>query len=166
MGKGFFMEENAALITRFYSCFQKLDWQGMVACYSEDIFFCDPVFENLEGERVKAMWEMLLTSSRDLQLDFSDIALDEDYGTCRWTARYTFSRTGRKVVNEVKAHFKFVDGKIAEHQDMFSLWKWSRQALGLPGLLLGWSPFIHNKIRKMARKNLDKFNRSIYVQPS
>jgi hypothetical protein len=151
------MDANAVLINQFYGCFQKLDWRGMAACYSEDIFFCDPVFEDLQGEQVMGMWEMLLTSSKDLQLDFGDTVIDEDYGTCRWTARYTFSRTGRKVVNEAKAHFKFLDGRIVEHQDIFSLWKWSRQALGLPGLLLGWSPFIHNKVRAMARKSLDRF---------
>jgi hypothetical protein len=29
------------------------------------------------------------------------------------------------------------EGLIIEHRDHFELWRWSRQALGLKGLLLG-----------------------------
>ena len=49
------------------------------------------------------------------------------------------------------------DGLITEHTDQFDIWKWSRQALGLSGVLLGWSNFMKVKIRKMASKNLGKF---------
>jgi ketosteroid isomerase-like protein len=153
----FFMGDNAELIRTFYTSFQRLDWRGMVGCYAEDVFFCDPVFQNLEGEQARGMWEMLCKSAKDFQVSFSEITLDEDYGSCQWTAQYTFSQTGRRVVNHVKAHFKFADGKIVEHQDMFNLWNWSRQALGFTGLLLGATSFMHNKIRRMARKSLDKF---------
>ena len=148
---------NEHLIRQFYTCFQNRDWKGMQACYGDDAFFYDPVFENLEGYEVKAMWEMLLKSASDLQITFSDIHADEDYGSCSWVATYTFSRTGRRVVNKVLARFKFQEGKIAEHQDSFDLWKWSRQALGVPGILLGWTPVLQKKVRAMARKNLDKF---------
>ena len=34
---------------------------------------------------------------------------------------------------------------------------WSRQALGTPGLLLGWSPFLRNKVRATAAANLKRF---------
>jgi ketosteroid isomerase-like protein len=152
------MKEDEKIIREFYTCFQRLDWQGMQRCYTADVAFYDPVFENLEGEEVKGMWEMLLKSSRDLRVEFSDIQSDDDgYGSCRWVATYTFSRTGRRVVNKVSALFRCQDGKIAEHQDLFGLWKWSRQALGIPGIFFGWTPFLHKKIRAMARTNLDRF---------
>jgi len=60
-------------------------------------------------------------------------------------------------VNKGRTWFKFRGGKIVEHQDYYNVWRWSRQALGLPGLLFGWTPFLQNNIRRMARKNLDKF---------
>jgi|SRR5882724_8111469 len=148
---------NEHLIRQFYTCFQNGDWKGIQACYRDDAFFYDPVFENLEGPEVKAMWEMLLKSARDLKIAFSDIHADKDYGSCSWVATYIFSRTGRLVENKVLARFKFQDDKIAEHQDSFDLWKWSRQALGLPGILFGWTPVLQKKVRVMARKNLDKF---------
>ncbi len=151
------MNEERELIREFYTCFNKLDWRGMIACYTEDVFFYDPVFENLQGGQVRGMWEMLLSNARDLRLDFSDIVFADGYGSCHWVATYTFSATGRRVVNRAKALFKFTDGKIAEHQDVFSLWNWSRQALGLSGLLFGWSSTLQHKIRKMANKNLSKF---------
>lgn len=37
------------------------------------------------------------------------------------------------------------------------MWKWSRQAVGLPGLLLGWSPFLKKKIQVEARMQLAKY---------
>lgn len=152
------MQTNEQLIHRFYSAFQKLDHKTMMDCYSEDPIFNDAVFGVLEGTEVAAMWEMLCTNARNFSLEFSNIQLlDEEYATCNWTARYTFSKTGRRVVNRIKAHMRIQEGKIIEHTDEFDIWKWSRQALGLPGILLGWSGYMKGKIRANARKNLEKF---------
>ena len=47
--------------------------------------------------------------------------------------------------------------RAATHRDRFSFWRWSRQALGLPGVLLGWSPSLKRKVRSTAAGNLKKF---------
>jgi hypothetical protein len=127
-------------------------------CYNEVPIFNDPVFGILEGEEVGGMWEMLCKNARDFSLTFSNIQLlDEEYGTCNWTANYTFSKTGRKVVNHIKAHMRIQNGKITEHTDYFNFWKWSKQALGPSGWLLGWSTYLKRKVRINALKNLEKF---------
>ena len=152
------MNRNEELIRRFYTAFQQLDYKTMQDCYSDDPVFNDAVFGLLEGEQVGAMWEMLCRNARDFSLEFSNIKLlDDEYATCNWTAKYTFSKTGRKVVNRIKAHMRIQDGKITEHTDEFDIWKWSRQALGIPGTLLGWTGFMKSKIRRNARNNLAKF---------
>lgn len=151
------MHPHKRLIENFYSAFQRLDWQAMNACYHDDTFFYDPVFENLNAAEVKAMWEMLCKNATDFSLEFTDVDADDEYGSCQWKASYTFSATGRPVINHIKAHFQFHEGKIVEHMDHFSLWKWSRQALGTKGLLLGWSSIVQNKIRKTAQGRLRKF---------
>jgi hypothetical protein len=46
---------------------------------------------------------------------------------------------------------------ITRHRDRFNFWSWSRQALGAPGLLLGWTPFLRQKVRAQAAANLQKF---------
>jgi hypothetical protein len=61
------------------------------------------------------------------------------------------------VRNEVDATFVFADGLIAKHDDRFDLWKWSSQALGPSGTLLGWTPFVRAKIAKMAAGRLDAY---------
>lgn len=38
------MQTNAEVINRFYTAFQQKDYQGMNACYSDDIVFSDPAF--------------------------------------------------------------------------------------------------------------------------
>jgi limonene-1,2-epoxide hydrolase len=145
------------IIDQFYTSFQKKDWKSMHALYHDDATFSDPVFQNLTSKEVKAMWHMLLTASKDLELTFSNVSGDENKGSCRWDAFYSFSRTGRKVHNIITGNFEFKDNKIIRHRDNFDLWKWSGMALGRSGKLLGWSPMIKNKIRDIARKNLTKF---------
>ena len=150
-------EEHAALIDRFYEAFARRDHETMGACYAPDATFSDPVFQNLRGDEVRAMWRMLCERGTDLKLAHSAVEAEADRGAARWQADYTFSGTGRRVHNEIAASFRFTDGLIAEHVDSFDLWRWSRQALGPSGALLGWTPMVHRKIRGQARSNLDAF---------
>ncbi|MBC7937361.1 MAG: nuclear transport factor 2 family protein [Rhizobacter sp.] len=152
------MDANEQLISNFYTAFQKRDAATMNACYSDDIVFYDPVFELLEHGRAKDMWEMLCKNAKDLTITYGNIKdLGDDYYNCDWVATYTFSQTGRKVVNNVKAHMKIQDGKIVEHSDAFSLHKWSAQALGFSGWLLGWNAYFRRKIKNKATRNLIAF---------
>ena len=152
------MTNRDQLINNFYSSFQKLDSAGMTACYSDDIVFFDPAFGLLKGAEAKAMWEMLCKNARDFSLTYGNIQhLDEEYSTCDWVATYTFSKTGRKIVNRIKANMRFAEGKIIEHSDAFSLHKWSSQALGFSGWLLGWNSFFQRKIKNQAKRNLLRF---------
>lgn len=152
------MTDNKSVIDNFYQAFQKLDADGMKACYSDHPLFNDPVFGMLEGQEVGAMWEMLCRNARDFKLEYSNIQLlDEEYCTCLWTAEYTFSKTGRKVVNHIKAHMRIQQGRITEHTDQFNFWKWSRQALGISGWLLGWSHILRNKVHKTAIAGLTRY---------
>lgn len=152
------MQTNEQVITSFYTAFQKLDHRGMNSCYSDDIVFSDPVFGLLRGEEVKYMWEMLCTQAKDFSLTFSNIRLlDEEYATCNWVATYTFSKTGRRVMNRIKAFMRLKDGRITEHSDGFKMSIWAAQALGWKGQLFGWMGWMKRKIQKNARGNLIKF---------
>ena len=82
---------------------------------------------------------------------------DEARGSAGWRAHYRFSQTGRSVVNDVRAEFRFAGGLIAEHSDEFSFHRWSRQALGAPGLLLGWTPLLKTSVRRRAGASLASF---------
>ncbi len=149
------MNNDERLIEKFFTAFQQLDAKGMNACYSDDIAFYDPMFELLRGEEAKAMWEMLCKNAKNFSLGFDSIKnLDDGYYTCNWTATYTFSKTGRKVVNMCKAHMKIENGLITEHSDGWSLHKWSSQAIGLPGYLLGWAGFFRRRLKNNAKRNL------------
>ncbi|MET3495146.1 nuclear transport factor 2 family protein [Variovorax boronicumulans] len=154
---------NAQTIERFYSAFARLDAAAMEACYAPDAVFDDEVF-SLRGRReVAGMWRMLATATQakgaDVwRLTWRDVKADEATGSAHWDAHYRFSTTGRIVDNSVDARFTFTpEGLIATHRDSFSFPAWARQALGMPGLLLGWTPMLRNKIRATAGANLDKF---------
>jgi ketosteroid isomerase-like protein len=147
----------AALIRRFYEALDARDGESMAACYTSDAQFWDPVFGALQGDEPGAMWRMLTERSDDLSVDLMEHGADGDRGWGRWIATYTFTQTGRPVRNDVWASMRFRDGLIAEHRDEFNLYRWSRQALGPPGLLLGWTPIVRGAVRRRAREGLDEF---------
>lgn len=147
---------HAVLITRFYTAFSNRDWATMASCYHPEVHFNDPAFD-LHGQRVAQMWRMLCTQGKDLQLTFSGVQADDKVGSAHWDARYTFSKTGRQVLNQIDAQFEFSDGLIHRHIDRFDFWRWSRQALGAPGVLLGWSSFLRGQVQQQAARSLDAF---------
>jgi ketosteroid isomerase-like protein len=150
---------SSSLISQFYTAFQTKDYLVMQDLYHADATFSDPVFQALNAAEVKAMWQMLVAAGKDLQVTFSQVSANETSGSCLWEARYTFSRTGKRVHNIIRASFEFRDGKIFRHVDSFDFWRWSRQALGFSGLLLGWTPLVKNKVRTTARRGLTNFMR-------
>ena len=150
--------ENQQLIETFYQSFASGDAEGMVSCYHDSIEFRDPVFGLLRGDEAKGMWRMLL-KNRGIHVYAENISATPENGCALWTAEYTFSRTGRKVVNKVSAKFEFRDGKMIKHTDHFNYWKWASQALGLKGTLLGWTPFMQHLITGQAKSSLENFMR-------
>ena len=151
------MTNNEQLIRNFYQSFQNKDYKAMQNCYADDAIFNDAIFKNLDSKQVKAMWEMLITRGKNFSLTFDNIKADKNAGSADWTATYTFSGTNRKVINHVKADFIFENNKIIKHTDDFDFFKWSRQALGLQGLLLGWTSFLKSKVQRSAMRGLDDF---------
>jgi ketosteroid isomerase-like protein len=148
---------NEQLIERFYAAFEARDGAAMAACYAPGAHFSDPVFPDLNGSEPGAMWTMLTSQAKELRIELLEHEADDARGTARWRAEYVFTQTGRPVVNDVRATFRFAGGLIAEHRDEFSFHRWSRQALGAPGLLLGWTPLLKAPVRRRAAASLASF---------
>jgi ribosomal-protein-alanine N-acetyltransferase len=147
---------NAVLIDTFYRAFQRRDHATMTACYAPNATFQDPVF-TLEGAAVGAMWRMLCERGKDLRIEYEAIEADDTAGGAAWSAWYTFSGTRRPVHNQVRATFAFRNGRIVRHTDRFDLYRWAAQALGLRGMLLGWTPLVQAAIRRNAARALERF---------
>lgn len=146
-----------ATLEKFYQAFQNLDASTMAECYHPDVRFSDPVFRDLDFEQVKGMWEMLIErSDGNLVIDFHSVIGDDAVAQCIWEAEYKFSKTGNPVHNIIHATMKFKEGLIIQHTDEFDFWRWARMALGPMGVVLGWTPFVKNKVRKMANASLSK----------
>jgi ketosteroid isomerase-like protein len=141
------------LIQRFYSAFNDHDGDTMAAAYAPEAHFWDPVFQDLSGTQAGAMWRMLTGRADDLTVELADHSSNGDTGTAHWIAHYTFTQTGRKVVNDIHATFRFQDGLIADHRDEFDFTRWARQAIGVAGLL----PPVRSTVRKKARAGLDEY---------
>jgi len=148
-------------IERLYAAFARLDGDEMQACYAANARFEDEVFK-LDGAReIGAMWRMLCEATKAQPETRAHWKLVTSHITDRsahWDAHYIFSATGRPVLNRIDAAFDFDKrGLILKHRDRFDFWAWSRQALGTPGWLLGWTPFLRNKVKARAAANLRRF---------
>ena len=151
------MADNAELIQALYDAMNRHDGDAMAALYAPDGRFHDPAFGELTGAEAGDMWRMLTGRADDLSVELAEHSAEGETGTAHWVARYTFGRTGRPVTNDIRARFRFEDGRIAEHDDEFSFWRWARQALGPAGLALGWAPPMRAAVRKRAREDLARF---------
>ncbi|CAN5883215.1 nuclear transport factor 2 family protein [soil metagenome] len=150
------MHANAATITMLYQALQAGNAEAMAPLYHPEATFRDPVFD-LTGSDIGDMWRMFCAAGADLTVEFSNVAADDRWGTARWKASYTFPPTRRSVHNFIEAGFEFEDGQIVVHRDCFDLRAWARQATGVPGLLLGWTPWMQNRIRQSAADQLKRF---------
>ena len=157
------MHPNQQTLENFYAAFARLDADTMGRCYAPDAVFEDEVFI-LKGQReVSGMWHMLCETTKakgaDVwKLEYRNLNADAGQGSAHWDAYYRFSATGRMVHNSIDAKFSFdPQGRISAHRDSFDFWLWSRQALGVPGLLLGWTPLLRNKVRGQAAGSLRKY---------
>jgi len=152
------MKAHRDLIRKFYHSLSVRDHKEMNSCYHPDIHFTDPIFD-LKGEDVRAMWHMLCERGVDLEISYGEIYADTERGSALIEAEYTFNATGRKVLNRISPRFWFQDGLIIRQIDGFSFWRWSRQAIGTPGIFLGWTPFLRKKVSRQAMKTLEEFKR-------
>jgi hypothetical protein len=150
-------------LRRLYDAFARLDADTMASCYAPDARFDDEAFSLRGAREVGGMWKMLCNGTQAKgaavwKLSFRDIEADAASGKAHWDAHYLFSATGRIVDNAIDSRFSFTPGGlIATQRDSFDFWRWSRQALGAPGLLLGWSPMLKKKVRATAAANLQAF---------
>jgi len=151
-------DANRELIERFYAAFGECNGAAMTACYAHGAHFRDPAFGDLEGEEIGAMWRMLTGRATDLEIELHEHEAGEETGSAHWIARYTFS-TGRPVVNDVQASFRFQDGLFADHVDEFDFRRWAGQALGPSGHLVALLPPLRRKARAKALDQLAAFRR-------
>ncbi|MGB3182082.1 MAG: nuclear transport factor 2 family protein [Cyclobacteriaceae bacterium] len=147
-----------AILHDFYSAFAEENADRMVTYYTDETVFSDPAFGTLKGPRAMAMWQMLMERSKgQLQIEYEIAEANTGTGVVRWQADYPFGPDKRRVINHVTSRLILENGKIIRHADSFSFGKWSRQALGLPGLLLGWTPFMQKAVQKKTGKLLSRY---------
>jgi ketosteroid isomerase-like protein len=144
---------------QFYEAFMVRDHYTMGLLYAENATFSDPVFPLLNARGARMMWNMLLTRAEDFAIEVNILDDGPSRASVDWVAHYSFGATGRPVVNRVHTEMALSNGRIVREVDSFNLWRWSGQALGASGWLLGWTPQVRNKIRDQAARSLREYAR-------
>ena len=151
-------ETNRALIERLYDALDRGDGETMSACYAPDAGFEDPAFGKLHGDQIGGMWRMLTSRATDLSVELRSHDADENSGSANWVATYTFTSTGRPVVNDIQASFQFDGGLIVDHLDEFDFRRWASQALGtVSGNAVALLPPLRARARRTAAEQLAEF---------
>ena len=151
------MNPNEQLVNKFYEAFAQKDYHTMAECYHPAATFRDEAFNLVGKKQIGLMWRMLIERGTDLRIAFSKVQANDSTGRASWEAWYTFSSTGNNVHNVIEAHFIFEEGKILKHQDSFDFHRWASQSLGITGKLLGWTDFLHKKVRNTAMVGLENY---------
>lgn len=153
------MTPDEQLIHTFYTAFRHRDFSTMQSCYADHATFSDPVFPNLNAAQVRSMSEMFLDKNKSLAVEYDNVQLESGLVVANWTADYVLSSTGNRVSNCISSQFIIESGKIIEQTDHFGFYRWSRQALGMTGVMLGWTPFIKRNVRHSAMAALQEYIR-------
>ena len=150
-------------LERLYAAFERREGEAMQALYAPQATFDDPVFSLHGAHEIGGMWRMLCRSARkrsrdEWSLAASGLRVERGQGHAHWETTYLYGTADRRVHNVVDASFEFTaDGLILRHVDEFDFPVWARQALGLPGQLLGWSGLLRRYVRRQAGDRLARF---------
>jgi hypothetical protein len=146
------------IISKLYTAMANGETLTIEECYAPSVKFYDPVFGVLKGNDVSLMWKMLLQSARGkIKMNYTIIKSTEYVGSTRLTIVYNFGKNNRKIENIIHSEFHFKDGLIIKQNDDFDIWKWSKQAFGLSGVLFGWTGYMQKKINEKALLSLKKY---------
>ena len=145
----------------FYHAFLALDARKMSACYAADARFADPLMRVEGRDGIGSMWQMLcdaiVSNGRaDWRLLVGELQIEGERGHVHWEPKYRFGSDDQRVHNLIDSSFTFNEqGLIASQHDRYDLWRWSRQALGTRGTLLGWMPWFRARLRERAARHLE-----------
>ena len=152
---------HAAVIRKLYQSFQNHDGKAMASVYHRDATFEDPAFGKLKGKEIGDMWTFLLELSQgQIAIRYSQVDVQNGIGKAHWDADYRFSLTGFLIDNHIDSRFSFKDGLIYSQTDDFDFHRWSALAIGLPGQLLGGTPFLKTYFQTQVRQRLAQWSQT------
>lgn len=150
-------QADAKTVKQLYAALQARDGEAMAACYAPDARFSDPVFRDLHGAEIGAMWRMLCAQARELRVEVRGVKSKGGMGEATWEAWYSFPGRDLPVRNVGTARFALRDGLIVTHVDDWHFHKWAAQALGAKGKWLGWTKPFHEAVSRDAMRRLERF---------
>lgn len=88
----------------------------------------------------------------ELTSTFATLQFETDY-----VVTYVFN--GKPIENRIhsKLTVSTESGLIVRQEDSFDFYGWTRQSLGVAGLLLGWTSLVQGQVQTRAKASLDAF---------
>ncbi|KAG8793616.1 hypothetical protein FRC16_010881 [Serendipita sp. 398] len=149
------------LVEKYLAAYKAYDLAAMDACTDPEFTFSDPAFPSLNSKQAKGMFSMFVNNreKNKMELEYKDIkkGINDLTYTATYTVRYIF--TGRPVTNVIQSTFTIspTSNLLLSQVDAFPFYTWAKQALGLPGLLLGWTGYLQSQVQHNAGQSLEKY---------
>ncbi|KAG8751620.1 hypothetical protein FRC14_007723 [Serendipita sp. 396] len=168
------------LVEKYLAAYKAYDLAAMDACTDPEFTFSDPAFPSLNckyeprsswpighpnfvsvAKQAKGMFSMFVNNreKNKMELEYKDIkkGINDLTYTATYTVRYIF--TGRPVTNVIQSTFTIspTSNLLLSQVDAFPFYTWAKQALGLPGLLLGWTGYLQSQVQHNAGQSLEKY---------
>jgi len=163
------MHSHVALLNRLFSAIDQHDLAGVAACYHPYATFRDIAFDLKNKDEIVAMWQMIFRGDLRCSFRVADNSKPQTCSGCGGsistvteksasvfvTDVYTFSKTQRRVFNEIVSHFEFAEGLIIRQADCCDAKRWAKQAWFVP---FSWAFGRSEKVRRgAAMGQLKKF---------
>jgi ketosteroid isomerase-like protein len=147
---------NVATVEKFFRSYLKRDFNGMLACLDDRVHFSDYAFDDIQGAKVRAMWQWLCTRTPPIEmLGYKVLREEGDKVIARYRIRYLYrpdeKSEPRKVDYVIGSTFTLADGRIMEQKDWFyelTEFEFAKILVGLPRALLAHTPFLRLLVRK------------------
>jgi hypothetical protein len=142
---------NWTIIDRLFKAFQSKDADAILAAYSAKCQFNHPLIGCMSKDEFSKAVQIFIRETPDYELAFQINHVSAKRVEVEWTMTHIFHLTGRIIKQNGKTTCFLSANSVVRQIDQFDRRIWSRQAMGVTGLVLsfvpGWKSFIERELR-------------------
>jgi hypothetical protein len=146
------VKANWTLVEQLFKAFQSKDTDAIFATYAADCQFDHPLIGRLSKNEFSMAIRAFMRATPDYELAFQINHTDAKRVDVEWTITHIFHLTAKVIKQHGTTTCFLSNNRIVQQIDKFDRRAWSRQAMGMTGLVLsfvpGWRSFIERELRR------------------
>jgi ketosteroid isomerase-like protein len=143
---------NWTLVEQHYKAIQAKDADAILAVYAADCRIDHPLIGRMSKDEFSKAVQAFIRQTPDYELEFQISHAGAQRVDAEWALTHVFHLTGRTIRLAGATTYFLSANRITRHIDQFDRRAWSRQAMGMTGLVLsfvpGWRSFVERELRR------------------